>query len=296
MRNLFIAILFILSAVQAEAQEPIDQFVRPRPVKAKPVVDFARLLSPKESQRLIKDLTAYRKQSSNAIVIITLPTLTDPETAETYTIEEAAYAYFNTWGIGDSTKNNGVLILVVPSERKLRIEVGTGLEYPLTDDACQEIIDNQLVHNFKEQQYYQGLADAVMAIKQVLYGGVQGAEDSTTAATETSRTYETAAYEPNFVPIDSSFNYTGIAVTLAGLLVIGCFLYKIFNGAANYGSDLYSGRGYRRHYSDRFDDWPSQNDSHRSSSSSSSSSNSSSSSSSSYGGGSSSGGGASGSW
>lgn len=292
MRTLMLVVITVLTTVFSHAQEVDDSFVRPLPLPAKAVVDFARLLTKKQFNTLAKDLKTYQQQTTNAIVVLTLESLTDPATDVEYSLEAAATAYFNTWGIGDSVKNNGVLILVVPSLRKVRIEVGTGLENVLTNDECAQIIREQIVPPFKEQQYYQGLVEAVAAIKRKLDNDTQASADSATAETATPASYETPAYEPGFVAIDSTPNNTFLFVAFVGLFIIGIFIFTIVKGASGNGG-LYTRNGYHIDDHDRWND----NRNRRSRSSyASSTDDSSSSSSDSYRGGNSSGGGASGSW
>ena len=137
-----ITILTLFIGISSFAQEKItgDSFVKPLPVPHRAVNDFGKFLSADEKQWLEKELRVYHSRTTNAIVIITLDSLTDAKTKVSYTIEQAAQMYFNTWGIGDNVKNNGVLIMVSRSPRRVRIEVGTGLEGKLTDFACQAII------------------------------------------------------------------------------------------------------------------------------------------------------------
>ena len=125
-------------------------FVRPLPDRAKAVFDFGGFLAPKDEKALEQELIRYQKASTNAIVIITLDSLTNPETKEAYNIEQASLMYFNTWGIGDKEKNNGILIMASKHPRGVRIATGLGIDYILTDAICQQIIDRDLVPNFKK--------------------------------------------------------------------------------------------------------------------------------------------------
>src|SRR5688572_15651875 len=104
---LFIALVFCTIGVFAQKKKA-PPFIRPLPVPHRVVNDFGKFLDENESAWLEKELVNYHLRSGNAIVFISLDSLSDPKTEKQYTIEEAALLYFNNWGIGDSIKNNGV--------------------------------------------------------------------------------------------------------------------------------------------------------------------------------------------
>lgn len=119
------------------------------------------MLSKEEKAMLSKKLLQYRDSSTNVIVIITQKTLKDSISGEVYQLEEVAKHYFNNWGIGLKEKNNGVLFFVVKDDRKIRIATGLGVEDILTNEDCQQIIDDNIVPNFKNKAYYKGLDEAI---------------------------------------------------------------------------------------------------------------------------------------
>src|SRR5262249_12642103 len=98
------------------------------------------------------------------IAVATVPTL-EGDTVESYSVE-----LFKRWGVGKKGKDNGVLILVAPSEHKTRIEVGYGLESQLTDGTCGEIIREEMLPAFRQNKYGPGLVAAVAAIQRPLGG------------------------------------------------------------------------------------------------------------------------------
>jgi len=136
------------------------QNIPKRPNPPKLVNDFANVLTPDEERRLEQQLVAYDDSTSNQIAIVTLQTLND------YPIEEFALRLFRDWGIGNKSTNNGVLILAVmgENERKLRIEVGYGLEGAIPDITASHIIQNDLVPNFRSKDYYEGFSRAAASI------------------------------------------------------------------------------------------------------------------------------------
>lgn len=159
-----ITIFILLCSASSFSQEKAP-FVKLQPVPHKAVNDFNKFLTASERKALEKDIAAYRAASGNSIVFISLDSLTDPKTQKQYTIEEAALLYFNTWGIGDSIKNNGVLLMVSRNPRRVRIEVGRGVNDILTNSICQTIVDDKLVPNFKKDSFFLGIKEAVDDIK-----------------------------------------------------------------------------------------------------------------------------------
>ena len=188
MRPLLLVLALIISCFSfAQQKQQHNSFVRPLPKPARAVNDFSKLLVPSEKQYLEKELARYHKASSNAIVIITLDSLTDPTTKKQYTVEEAALLYFNTWGIGDSIKNNGVLLMATLKPRRLRIEVGKGLENILTDKVCQQIMGEKLVPNFKQKLFFTAFKEAISALEQKLDNGSSTAAISDNSTSDASQ-------------------------------------------------------------------------------------------------------------
>lgn len=122
------------------------------------VVDAAELLSPAARNSLTARLKAHEEATGNQIVVLTIASL------EGDSVEPYAVRVFETWKPGAKGRDNGVLLLVVPKERKLRIEVGYGLEGVLTDAVTSRIIRNVIAPPFKAGQFDQGMADGVAAI------------------------------------------------------------------------------------------------------------------------------------
>ena len=85
------------------------------------------------------------------------------------TVEEFAVELFEKWGIGKAAQDNGVLLLVAIQDRKLRIEVGYGLEGAITDLEASDIIDGIIVPEFKNSNYGSGIYDGVAAIASEIY-------------------------------------------------------------------------------------------------------------------------------
>lgn len=128
------------------------------------VNDFANVIPADQKASLESVLTDFRKQSGDEIAVVTIPSLGD-ETVETYAVK-----LFEEWGIGQKGKDNGVLLLVAVNDKKIRIEVGYGLEQYLTDAQSASIIKNILTPAFKQGNYGQGISDAAATMIAVLKG------------------------------------------------------------------------------------------------------------------------------
>src|SRR5919206_2706531 len=108
------------------------------------VVDAADLLRPEQRAALEAKLKAYEDRTTDQVVVATVPSLGG------YEIEDYANRLYRHWQLGTKEKNNGVLLLVAPRERKVRIEVGYGLEGTLTDALSKVIIATAMAPRFKE--------------------------------------------------------------------------------------------------------------------------------------------------
>lgn len=122
------------------------------------VIDQGNLLSDAKEQELTAKLEALERDTTDQVVVVTVSDL------QGYEIEEYGYRLGRAWGIGQDSKNNGVLLLVAPTERKVRIEVGYGLEPVLTDGLSALIIHNEILPSFREGYFERGIEQGVNAI------------------------------------------------------------------------------------------------------------------------------------
>ena len=235
------------------------------------VVDEAGILDSGARQALTQKLAALEAKSTDQLVVATVKSL------QGTSVEDYGNRLFRNWKLGQAGKNNGVLVLVAPNERKVRIEVGYGLEGTLTDAVSRLIIENGMLPRFRANDFPGGIARGVNDVIQVLTG--DDAEWKQRAAATR--------------PEHSSSHLNGTVV----FFLFGVFLIVLF-GFLNHAfpqhstARMRSGRGRSNSY------WDSSGSSWSSSGSSWSSSGSSSSSDSGFsgGGGDSGGGGASSSW
>lgn len=115
------------------------------------VVDQADLLSPAQEAELTAKLEALEDQSQRQLVVATIPDL------QGYDISDYGYRLGREWGIGDAERNDGILLLVAPNERKVRIEVGYGLEGIMTDALSSLIIQNDILPRFRDGDFPGGI-------------------------------------------------------------------------------------------------------------------------------------------
>ena len=128
------------------------------------VVDTAGLLSTSTRDALSSELATHERETSNQIVVVTLTSL------QGYSIDDFGNQLGRHWGIGQKERDNGVLLIVAPNERKVRIEVGYGLEGVLTDALSHNIIQKVILPQFKRGEMQQGIVNGVRAIMQALEG------------------------------------------------------------------------------------------------------------------------------
>ena len=131
------------------------------------VVDEANILDPATRAALTQKLADLEAKSTDQVVVVTLKSL------QGTSIEDYGYQLGRHWQIGQKDKNNGVLLIVAPNERKVRIEVGYGLEGTLTDLVSRFIIDNSILPRFRANDFPGGITRGVDDITQVLTGDAE---------------------------------------------------------------------------------------------------------------------------
>jgi len=122
------------------------------------VVDHANMLSPAVEANLTGRLAALESQTGRQLVVVTVPDLQD------YPIEDYGYQLGREWGIGEEKADDGVLFIVAPNERKVRIEVGYGLEPILTDALSSIILQTAVIPKFKAGDMEGGVVAGADAI------------------------------------------------------------------------------------------------------------------------------------
>ncbi|WP_447984615.1 TPM domain-containing protein [Nitrospira sp. Nam74] len=128
------------------------------------IVDLANLLPSDVVVSLSAELAEHERKTGNQIAVLTLPSL------EGEPLEEFSHRVSTTWKLGRKGTDNGVLLLVVPGERRIRIEVGYGLEGSLTDAKSSQIIRREIIPRFKSGDFSGGIAAGLKAIMGTIEG------------------------------------------------------------------------------------------------------------------------------
>jgi uncharacterized protein len=142
------------------------------------VVDDAHVLTPEITADLTQKLAALQAKNGRQLVVVTLASLQGQE------ISDYGYQLGRTWGIGQKGTNTGALFIVVPSERKVRIEVGYGLEPILTDAETSVILQQNVLPKFRAGDVAGGVVDGTDALVQQL--GLDDAAAQAAAAQATT--------------------------------------------------------------------------------------------------------------
>ena len=174
------------------------------------VVDNAEILKPATRERVAALAKAHEDKTSDQIAVLTVPTLGGES------VEEFAVRVFEAWKLGQKGKDNGVLVIVAPQDRKMRIEVGYGLEGTLPDVAASRIVRNVMTPAFKNGDFDRGVEEGVAAIVAQLEGQTAGAG---TTATFADTATVTAA--------KSTFNIEGPEIPWYMRILLGCFIFGV---------------------------------------------------------------------
>jgi uncharacterized protein len=135
------------------------------------IVDEAALLSAQDKSAIEQDLKTLEEKSSDQLVVYTTKSL------QGYDIADIGYRLGRFWQIGQQGTNNGVILIVAPNERKVRIEVGRGLEPQLTDAISRLIIENAVLPAFRRGDFAGGIKAAVRDIRDVLLGDAEAVKE-----------------------------------------------------------------------------------------------------------------------
>lgn len=154
-KYIIFSFMFLLILCRVKAQ---DVPAKPNPPRL--VNDFAKQLNPTEISALEQKLDAYNDSTSSQIAIVVVPTTGD------YPIADYALKLGREWGVGGKGKNNGIVLLWAPTDRKIYISTGYGMEGAVPDAIAKRIITQVITPEFKNGMYYRGLDKGVdMIIK-----------------------------------------------------------------------------------------------------------------------------------
>ncbi len=169
------------------------------------VVDQANIIPAADKASLTDKLAALEDKTSDQLVVVTLNSLQGTD------IADYGYQLGRAWGIGQKDKNNGVLLIVAPTEHKVRIEVGYGLEGDLTDAVTKLIIENSILPRFRANDMPGGIARGVDDIIQVLTGDAAAFKERAAKRPESKD-----GFFPIFVPFVLIFILTVVLRAIFG--------------------------------------------------------------------------------
>jgi len=222
------------------------------------VSDYAHLLSDSARSRLEQSLKDFEEKTGNQVLVAVLPGL-QGDSLESYSIRLA-----EAWKPGQKGKDNGVILLIFKEDRKVRIEVGYGLEGVLTDALCKLIIENEIAPRFRAGDYDGGIEQAVAAILSATRGEYHPLPHSKRKNGFPGQILVIGLFVAQFFPtgVLKFLFFTGILGVVAAavtgkwvMAILGLyasvvstliFVMRIFSSKVN--SSGLSGRGYYRGY------------------------------------------------
>jgi len=197
-----VALALSFVAAQGLAQQPAAAGPSFPPLTGR-VVDTAHVLSAATVADLTTKLAGLETKTGDQVVVVILPSLNG------YDIQDYGYQLGRAWQIGQKGKDNGVLLIVVPSEHKVRIEVGYGLEPVLTDTLSSVILQDQVLPKFRTGDYDGGVSAGVDAIIGQLTADPATAQANLQQATQ--------AAQPHGLPFVAIFALIIMFVVFVGL-------------------------------------------------------------------------------
>lgn len=155
-----------IDSLKVEAVEHFQKLYWLHPIKHYGwVTDYEKLYSKSELKTLNDLLDKFEQETSNEIAIVTLDSLR----ATNDNFEDLSLRIAQKWGIGKAGKDNGILIAVSKHYRKIRIQNGNGIEKLISDDETKHIIDTYFIPEFKNEKYYSGTLNGVIALMDKLH-------------------------------------------------------------------------------------------------------------------------------
>src|SRR5450755_4408548 len=153
MKKLLVFLLVFTCLVTVALKTPDT----PKPSRL--VNDFAHVMTADQVQELESKLVAYDDSTSIQIAVVTIPTTGD------YAIDDYALKILRDWKVGNKKTNNGMVVLAAIQDHKVYIATGYGMEGSIPDITAKQIVEDEVIPNFKQQNYYQGFnlaADAII--------------------------------------------------------------------------------------------------------------------------------------
>ena len=154
------------------------------------VVDDAHILAPEQVAALDAKLTALQQQTGHQLVVATIGDL------QGYPIEDYSYQLGRAWGVGAKQKNDGLLLVIAPKDRKMRIEAGPGLQGTVTDALSSVIINTQIAPKFKAGDYAGGINAGIDQLATLIQLPPEEAQKLAAQAAAQSQAHARQAQQP----------------------------------------------------------------------------------------------------
>lgn len=232
-RTTWLALLLALTAIAASP----PALAAPKfPALSGRIVDEASILPAQTEAELAGKLEKLEKQTGRQLVVVTVASL------QSYEIEDYGYQLGRAWGIGDSKTDTGVLLIVAPNERRVRVEVGYGLEPVLTDAFASTLLQKDVLPAFRQNRVAEGVVAGVDAL--VAHLSLPRAEAETLARSPASGDAPTDLISLGFfllVLMWIAFGFLGAARGRGADYWIWPLLFVTHAGRG--GGDAFHGRG-----------------------------------------------------
>lgn len=157
-----LVVLLVVSLVSETASAQFD--IPEKPEIQTSLYDYIDLFSPSEKSALENKLIRYADSTSTQIVMVAISTTKGED------IALLGARWGQKWGVGQATKDNGIFIILAKDDRRVDINTGYGIEYLISDRTAEQIINREMIPQFKTGNYYQGLNNGADAIFEALKG------------------------------------------------------------------------------------------------------------------------------
>ena len=191
---LFVTLLWSTSAVAQTLPKPSGR-----------VTDLANVIDPGTEAEIVARLDQLERQTSSEVAVVTVPSL------DGVPVDDYAVRLFKEWGIGQARQDNGVLVLVAPNEREMRIEVGYGLEGILPDGLAGQVIREQFIPRFRDNDYNGGIRDGVARVVEIVE------KQQVLSAEELAKFNESADDFPVWIMVPFMGLFVAIGFTMVGV-------------------------------------------------------------------------------
>ena len=159
----FLLLCLVLVQFPATAAERIP------PTPTRYFTQYTQLVSPATAEALNQKLEEFEKKTSSQILVVIFPRLPEGAALEDFTVRA-----FKAWGVGQRGKDNGAVLFIFVADRKIRIEVGYGLEGAISDAIAKRIIDDEIRPRFQQRDMEGGVVAGVTALLQAAQGEYRG--------------------------------------------------------------------------------------------------------------------------